>query len=363
MKSEKETDFFGNEKTVHYDDYGRKIGESQEETDFFGNKKVVHYDSYGHKTGESQEETDFFGNEKTVHYDDYGHKTGESQFEKNFFGDEKVVHYDDYGHKTGESYLEKDFFGNEKVVTYGASGGKVGEYRDNTPRYGGSSGSSGQNGGYSSGSAGGYSGSYYNGDPLTQLLLGIAAVALAILPFIMYFATKHSADAVGLIRTAAIGLCPIMTLVCLIAFRAKRGESAAARRDKRRMIISTALLFLVQELCFLFYTDPAGEGDSLGSFILFVAFWIPKLIYSIVTGIFTFKSEEATEACKDCYRFSSIAFAVISGAMELTNIITEGDFGDIISVIILFIPAMAILWGMVFALTAVTDWIYKKIAC
>ena len=338
MKSEKETDFFGNEKTVHYDDYGRKIGESQEETDFFGNKKVVHYDSYGHKTGESQLETDFFGNEKTVHYDDYGHKTGESQF-------------------------EKDFFGNEKVITYGASGGKVGEYRDNTPRYGGSSGSSGQNGGYSSGSAGGYSGSYYNGDPLTQLLLGIAAVALAILPFIMYFATKHSADAVGLIRTAAIGLCPIMTLVCLIAFRAKRGESAAARRDKRRMIISTALLFLVQELCFLFYTDPAGEGDSLGSFILFVVFWIPKLIYSIVTGIFTFKSEEATEACKDCYRFSSIAFAVISGAMELTNVITEGDFGDIISVIILFIPAMAILWGMVFALTAVTDWIYKKIAC
>ena len=49
--------------------------------------------------------------------------------------------------------------------------------------------------------------------------------------------------------------------------------------------------------------------------------------------------------------------------MELTNVITEGDFGDIISVIILFIPAMAILWGMVFALTAVTDWIYKKIAC
>ena len=128
------------------------------------------------------------------------------------------------------------------------------------------------------------------------------------------------------------------------------------------MIISTAVLFLVQEICFLFYTDPTGEGDSLGSFILFVMLWIPKLIYSIVTGIFTFNSDDGDAVCRNCYRFASVAFAVISGAMELTNVISEGTLDDVLDVIILFIPAMAILCGVIYALTAATNWIYKKLA-
>ena len=36
MKSEKVTDIFGNEKVVHYDDYGNKVGESQVERGFLG---------------------------------------------------------------------------------------------------------------------------------------------------------------------------------------------------------------------------------------------------------------------------------------------------------------------------------------
>ena len=36
MKSEKVTDIFGNEKVVHYDDYGNKVGESQVEKGFLG---------------------------------------------------------------------------------------------------------------------------------------------------------------------------------------------------------------------------------------------------------------------------------------------------------------------------------------
>lgn len=370
MKSEKVTDIFGNEKVVHYDDYGNKVGESQVERGFlgFGEERVVHYDANGNKTGESRQEKDFFGNDKVVHYDDYGIKTGESRQENGFLGlgEDRTVHYDDRGHKVSQTFTEKDFFGNEKQVTYDSySGAKIGQYTDETPYYSrkascDASGGSTYGGG-SSGYSGGYSGTR-SGKTIVDFLAGLATLVLIALPFIMYFATKNSTNAVGLIRTAAIGVCPVITLASLIMFHAKRGDSASLRRDKRRMIISTAVLFLVQEICFLFYTDPTGEGDSLGSFILFVVLWIPKLIYSIVTGIFTFKSDDGDAVCRNCYRFASVAFAVISGAMELTNVISEGTLDDVLDVIILFIPAMAILCGVIYALTAATNWIYKKLA-
>lgn len=40
------------------------------ESTFFGGEKVVHYDPYGRKTGESKSETSFLGGEKIVHYGD-----------------------------------------------------------------------------------------------------------------------------------------------------------------------------------------------------------------------------------------------------------------------------------------------------
>ncbi len=370
MKSEKVTDIFGNEKVVHYDDYGNKVGESQVERGFlgFGEERVVHYDANGVKTGESRQEKDFFGNDKVVHYNDYGIKTGESRQENGFLGlgEDRTVHYDSNGRKVSQTFTEKDFFGNEKQVTYdNYSGAKIGQYTDETPYYSRKSSDGAQSSSSSGGSPSGYSGGYSgarSGGTIADFLAGLALLVLIALPFIMYFATKNSTNAVGLIRTVAIGVCPAITLAALIMFHAKRDDSASVRRDKRRMIISTAALFLVQEICFLFYTDPAGEGDSLGSFILFVALWIPKLIYSIVTGIFTFKSDEGDAVCRSCYHFASVAFAVISGAMELTNVISEGTLDDVLDVIILFIPAMAILCGVIYALTAATNWIYKKIA-
>ena len=66
MKSEKVTDIFGNEKVVHYDDYGNKVGESRVERGplGFGEERVVHYDVNGVKTGETRTEKNFFGGEK-----------------------------------------------------------------------------------------------------------------------------------------------------------------------------------------------------------------------------------------------------------------------------------------------------------
>ena len=129
VRSIRKTDFFGGEKTVHYDESGHEVGESRETTDFFGNPKTQHFDSEGQETGISRAETGFFGDRKVAHYDEQGERTGFSRDEVGFFGDEKVVHYDDRGEKAGESRHKKGFFGDDIVEHFDKEGNKTGETR------------------------------------------------------------------------------------------------------------------------------------------------------------------------------------------------------------------------------------------
>lgn len=369
MKSEKVTDIFGNEKVVHYDDYGNKVGESQVERGFlgFGEKRVVHYDANGVKTGESRQEKDFFGNDKVVHYDDYGIKTGESRQENGFLGlgEDRTVHYDNYGHKVSETFTEKDFFGNEKQVTYGENGSvKIGEYKDNTPYYGRKSSDNTPGGTSPSGYSGG--GGYRRAPTLLEWL-GVAgtlilAVLMTAIPFLLHLASKDSSGAISLIRTAIVALCPVMTIVSVIKFRAKKDDAEAIRRGKRRMISATFVLFLALEILFLLYTAPAANGGEFSSFIIFLCCWIPKLIYSVVCGIFSKKCGDGGATCNGCYYFASKAFAVVTAVMEMVNVIADGIFKDFFAVIIYLVPATLILYGVILALTRGTDWIYKKIS-
>ena len=367
MKSEKVTDIFGNEKVVHYDDYGNKVGESQVERGFlgFGEERVVHYDANGNKTGESRQEKDFFGNDKVVHYDDYGIKTGESRQENGFLGlgEDRTVHYNDRGHKVSQTFTEKDFFGNEKQVTYDRYGvEKIGEYRDNTPHYG-SCESSG------SGSSVDYSGYHEVHVPtltakdaawlLSTLVLTVLAVAI---PFILYIASKNIGGAINLIRTAVTALCPVATLFSIIMYRAKKTDGETVRTGKRRMIISTFVLFAVQEATFLAYTAPAANGDKFSSFLMFVCCWIPKLIYSVVCGIFSRKCHDGGNTCDGCYFFAAKAFAIVAALMETVNVIADGILGEFFAAVLYTVPAALILYVVIMVLSKGTDWIYKKIS-
>ncbi len=85
----------------HYDEKGRKIGESHPNS--WGG--MNHYDSSGAKVGESHE--NFWGG--TTHRDAHGNKTGESN--ENFWGG--TTHYDTRGNKVGESY--EGFLGGVKT--------------------------------------------------------------------------------------------------------------------------------------------------------------------------------------------------------------------------------------------------------
>ena len=313
----------------------------------------------------SDKVTDIFGNEKVVHYDDYGIKTGESRQENGFLGlgEDRTVHYDENGHKVSQTFTEKDFFGNEKQVTYDSySGAKIGQYTDETPYYSRKSSDRTPSGT----SSGGYSGGadYRNAPTPMEWFEAVGVLALAALmaaiPFFLYFASRDSSGVISLIRTAVVALCPVITIVSIIKFRAKKDDAEAVRRGKRRMIVSTFALFLVLEIFFLLYTAPAAKGEEFSSFIIFLCCWIPKLIYSVVCGIFSKKCGGA--ACDDCYYFASKAFAVVTAVMETVNVIADGIFKDFFAVVIYLVPAALILYGVILALTKGTDWIYKKIS-
>lgn len=143
--TKKETDFWGNEKEVHYED-GKKVGETKFWETFWGNKVQDHYDASGNKTGETRREKGFFG-DKAVHYDSDENKVGYSKDDTTFFGDKIQRHYDTTGHQVGKTHYEEGFFGGHRKV-------HEGEYfKSGASEAESSSSYSGGGGGYSGGSS------------------------------------------------------------------------------------------------------------------------------------------------------------------------------------------------------------------
>jgi len=228
-------------------------------------------------------------------------------------GDEKLVHYDKNGNKIGETWVQSSIGG------------------------------------------------------ILWLLTSVPGFIIFFIVIAMMYATDNSTASVNLIRSIiCYGLGPVATLICTLYALPRKTDSKELRQAKAKMVIATAVLFLVLQGYFAFYTDPlAEEGDSLTSFIFFLIGWIPKLIYSIVMGIFTRKSTDFTAEDKyhSVHLFSSVAFGLITALMEITNIISEEILGgDFIKVLFIFIPALVLLLLVVIVLSVITDFIYRKIA-
>lgn len=155
-ETKKETDFWGNEKEVHYED-GKKVGETRYRETFWGNKVQDHYNSSGEKTGETRREEGLFS-DKAVHYDSEGKKTGYTKNDETFFGNKIQRHYDPSGHEVGKSHYEEGFFGGHKKV-------HEGEYF--------------KGGGEGGGGSGAYGSSYGDSSPASGLglLLGVLVCA------------------------------------------------------------------------------------------------------------------------------------------------------------------------------------------
>ncbi len=108
--TKKETDFWGNEIEVHYDEKGKKTGVTKFRKTFWGNTVQDHYDKLGKKVGETRKEEGLFS-DKAVHFDAKGKKTGYTKNDETFFGKRYQKHYDTENKKTGESVYDKTFWG------------------------------------------------------------------------------------------------------------------------------------------------------------------------------------------------------------------------------------------------------------
>ena len=357
MKSEKKTDIFGNEKTVHIDDAGRVVGETVMEKDLFGNEYAVHRDAAGRETGRSYVKKSFLEGEKIVHVDTDGRVCGESYEEQPLFGQKKVVHRDANGREIGTSYEKSPLFGGDYVETQGTFAGyypKSGS--DGSSGGDPANGDSGFAGGGAVGAAGGAVGA----------VVMIVELAIAIALYLAYcFMIQHNLQIVEIIRSlVCVGLCPLLSLLCILKNRANKDATAAQRKARNNMLTATTTLFLLLEICFLLYTDPKAEGDAVLAFVLFLCCWIPKVIYSIWGGVVVRKSDipATREACDKIFCFASKAFAATVCLMELVNVLAGETSESIFRIIIVVVPGIVILWLVISLLTMLTDKLYRKIA-
>jgi len=109
-KSIEKTDIFGRKYTAHYDDSGKKTGESWTKSDIFGKEYVRHEDAQGHKTGESRTKSDIFGVSYVEHKSSDASILGESRTKSDIFGREYVEHRDANWTPVGESRKKRDIF-------------------------------------------------------------------------------------------------------------------------------------------------------------------------------------------------------------------------------------------------------------
>ena len=349
MKSVKSTNWLGEEVVTYYDDNGNRIGETKFTTDKFGDKIAEHFDANGNRTGTSKAYTDFLGNEKIEHRDVYGHVTGRSEVYPQSRGTDYIrTDYGTKGSDNGASY------GKDTSNFGGAVGGTVGRA---TP--GGAVG-----GTVGHATPGGAVGGAIGGVVLTILGLPLSIV-LIVLPLVAFWRmNQNGAESTAMIRSIIIGLCPLVTLISAIRFHGKKADAPAERRQYRKFIFCTSMLFLVLEICFMLYTKPNADGYSKSSFIIFALCWVPKFVYAIVMGVWGRMASSAAvrEKCFSVYDFASKAFSATTAVMEITNGITEGAYADPFNLILLLIPSLVILGGVITLFSFVTNWLFRKIA-
>lgn len=112
--TKKETDFWGNEKEVHYEN-GEKVGETRHATDFWGNNTQKHYDTDGKETGSTRKEHGWFS-DHAAHYDSKGEKIGETHNGHSFWGNEEQKHYDQDHNPVGRSEYGTGFWGDSRKI-------------------------------------------------------------------------------------------------------------------------------------------------------------------------------------------------------------------------------------------------------
>lgn len=118
-RSERRTDWLGNEFIVHLDDHGEVVGTSEEREDWLGNPYTDHFDSGGERSGRSEPRTDLLGNTYREHYDLEGNVAGRSEDRTDWLGEGYIQHSAAGGEVTATSEGRENWLGNRYVQHYG----------------------------------------------------------------------------------------------------------------------------------------------------------------------------------------------------------------------------------------------------
>lgn len=289
-RSEKKTDFLGNEYIQHYDDRGQPIGRSEVKKDFWGDEYVQHYDNKGQVIGRSEQRESILGGTYTQHYDNKGQATGRSEERESILGGTYTQHYDNQGQTTGRSEQRESFFGGTYTQHTG-SNHYTAPSNPTPPPSSGSNSRTEELGGiftpvYIS-SAGtstpGFSVSLVSGLAEVCCVLFFLAVAMifAADPLLQFYGSNSFAF--YLILTAYAVITPF---ICLFSRCKKHGLTGAAKR--------AAWWFAAADLLVLLSAVPLARvllwSGSIEHFVDFLrthTLWLPVAVYSLVHGLIT----------------------------------------------------------------------------
>jgi hypothetical protein len=110
-KTKKTTDWLGREKEEHFNDEGKKIGETRFTTNWLGTPVQEHFDVGNEKTGETRAGRDWLGHDRAEHFNTKHERIGTSRNETDWLSHQVQRHYGRSGDRVGETRAATDWFG------------------------------------------------------------------------------------------------------------------------------------------------------------------------------------------------------------------------------------------------------------
>jgi len=324
VRSEKKTDFLGNEYIQHYDERGLPAGRSEERERLFGGKYIQHYDNKGQPIGTSEEYERLFGGKYTQHYDKKGLPSGTSEKHERLFGGKYTQHYDNKGLPSGRSEEYEGILGGKYTQHSGisqhssrssvssASSASAGysstgtshssaNHSSGTYTYSGTSSS-----GYTSSTSAGFNVSITSG--ITEnilVLLCVSVIMLFITPYlIQLYQTKP------MIYYQAISLyATVSPIICLLIMH-KKYESKGAGKTAIWLMAAANGILLISETQLLGALLYPGSIYHFADFLRIAFFWIPVAIHGLLLGLITVLALRKTEDQKLYIRKMSLGFRI-----------------------------------------------------
>lgn len=114
MRTRKQRNLFGVDTEIHFDENGKKIGETRRRRGWGAGERHEHFNATGQKIGETRHEWGLLSR-RAAHYDAQGNRIGHSREDRTLLGAPIQRHYDESGNQVGQSQSQYGWFGPQTV--------------------------------------------------------------------------------------------------------------------------------------------------------------------------------------------------------------------------------------------------------